>query len=129
MIKILLVLVLVPILSLGLDCFNSVDNSSYFSHITDAYCQDLMTWQVSQDTIDNYKEYDDLAWSLYQELYTLWDAYEEQADTLDDSEITAPKVSNDCLGVARITFCGFAFPYCNSEKETDVNFSLKPSLL
>lgn len=104
----------------GLQCFNSVDNSSYFEHINDGYCLDLLTWQVSQNTIDKFEIYDDQAWSLYQELYGYWSTYEEQADTLEDSEITAEKVTNDCLGVARITFCGFSFPYCNSDDGTDV---------
>ncbi len=70
---------------------------------TDSYCANLINWPITNETLANYRLFDQNAKDLYTQLYWKWDKYGGQSSD----------PTNDCLGIARTIFCAYSFRYCN----------------
>jgi hypothetical protein len=69
------------------------------------YCEDIITWHVSQAVWDNRWSLNKQAYQLYFELKNKYELKEDDSPSLE------------CLAVARKFYCSYSFPYCTVDEE------------
>lgn len=69
------------------------------------YCEDIVTWDVSEAIYED-------RWNLNKQAYQLYYTLKTKYEDLDSADPTL-----NCLAVARKFYCSYNFPYCTDDED------------